>query len=122
MTIREAANGLEINNWTYLIGFNDDDETIVYAKDIEDLEELWRDLSKEFEVTENCVDYIEGEYKEIKVYFSLCDGKYCDGFIKVSADNYTDAYLTAVDEIGRRLNTAFPEVDIEYSIKIEMEE
>ena len=60
MTIREAANGIEINDWTYLVGFNGDDETIISARDIEELEEVWRDLSKEFEVPEDCVDYIEG--------------------------------------------------------------
>lgn len=122
MTIREAANGIEINDWTYLVGFNGDDETIISARDIEELEEVWRDLSKEFEVPEDCVDYIEGEFREVKAYFSLCDGKYCNGFIKVSADNYTDAYYAATDEIGRRLNAAFPDIDIEYSVKIVTEE
>lgn len=122
MTISEVANGIEINDWTYLVGFNGDDETIIYAKDIEQLEELWSDLSKEFEVPEDCVDYIEGEFREVKAYFSLCDRKYYNGFITVSADNYTDAYYTAVDEIGRRLNAAFPGIDIEYSVKIITEE
>lgn len=122
MTIRESANGIEINEWNYLIGFNNGDETEVYAGDIEDLENIWDDLRKEFGVLADCVDYIESKEMEVKAKVCLCDGKWCNGYIKVAADNRADAIYAAMDKVGKALYLALPELDIEYEIEIVIDE
>lgn len=58
MTIQRAARG-KGNSGTFRIGFNNGDETEVDVKNRTELYEIWRDLSKEFGVSQNCVDYVE---------------------------------------------------------------
>lgn len=51
MTIREAGKGVVVGNTgaqTYRIGFNGNDETELDAKNMSELEELWRSLCPEF--------------------------------------------------------------------------
>lgn len=62
MTIREAGKGVVAGGagtHTYRIGFNGSDETELDAKNMSDLEELWRSLCPEFRCKENSVDYVE---------------------------------------------------------------
>ena len=44
---------------TYRIGFNGNDETELDAKNMSELEELWRSLCLEFGCKANSVDYVE---------------------------------------------------------------
>lgn len=62
MTIREAGKGKVVGDsgmQTYRIGFNDGDETELDAKNMSDLEELWKSLCPEFGCKTNSVDYVE---------------------------------------------------------------
>lgn len=62
MTIREAGKGVVVGDTgiqTYRIGFNNGDETELNARNMSDLEELWRSLCQEFGCKANSVDYVE---------------------------------------------------------------
>lgn len=62
MTIREAGKGVVVDDTgtqTYRIGFNGNDETELDAKNMSELEELWRSLCSEFGCKANSVDYVE---------------------------------------------------------------
>ena len=60
MTIKKAGKNVVVDkNATYIIGFNGNDETELSAHNIDDLEELWCSLCKEFGCAEDSVDYIE---------------------------------------------------------------
>ena len=62
MTIREAGKGVVVGDTdtqTYRIGFNGNDETELDAKNMSELEELWRSLCPEFGCETNSVDYVE---------------------------------------------------------------
>lgn len=62
MTIREAGKGVVVGDTgaqTYRIGFNGNDETELDAKNMSELEELWRSLCPEFRCKANSVDYVE---------------------------------------------------------------
>lgn len=66
MTIREAGKGEVIGDsgpHDYLIGFinNDgiDDETELTARNMKELEELWRSLCPEFDCKVSSVTYVE---------------------------------------------------------------
>ena len=52
---------------------------------------------------------------EFKVKF--CDGNYCDGNIKVVANNEEKAYEMAMDYILEKLAKVFPELGIEVAIE-----
>ena len=62
MTIREAGKGKVVGDTgpqTYRIGFNDGDETELEARNMTELEELWKSLCPEFGCKANSVDYVE---------------------------------------------------------------
>lgn len=62
VTIREAGKGVVVGDagtQTYRIGFNSNDETELDAKNMSELEELWRSLCPEFGCKANSVDYVE---------------------------------------------------------------
>lgn len=62
MTIREAGKGVVVGDTgtqTYRIGFNNDDETELNARNMSDLEELWRSLCQEFGCKPNSINYVE---------------------------------------------------------------
>lgn len=62
MTIRETGKGVVVGDagtQTYRIGFNSNDETELDAKNMSELEELWRSLCPEFGCKANSVDYVE---------------------------------------------------------------
>lgn len=60
MTIREAGKCVVLPmSATYRIGFNGNDETELDANSLDELTELWGGLCREFETTENDVDYVE---------------------------------------------------------------
>lgn len=62
MTIRQAGKGKVVGNsepQTYRIGFNGGDETELDAKNMTELEELWKSLCPEFGCKQNSVDYVE---------------------------------------------------------------
>lgn len=62
MTIREAGKGVVVGDsgkQTYRIGFNGGDETELDARNMKDLEELWKSLCPEFGCKTNSVDYVE---------------------------------------------------------------
>ena len=54
----------------------------------------------------------EYEYK-----VKLCDGNYCDGSIKVIADNEEKAYEMVMDYVLENLVKALPELGIEVAIE-----
>ena len=57
MTIYDAINkDLEVG--TYLIGFQNDDETTFFAEDLRTLEHLWHDFCKENNLPTDCVNYV----------------------------------------------------------------
>lgn len=61
MTIREAGQGIVISSsWpkSYLIGFNNGDETELDATSLSDLEKLWNSLYLEFGSSANAIDYV----------------------------------------------------------------
>lgn len=61
MTIREAGKGIVVGDTgmqTYRIGFNDGDETELEARNMTELEELWRSLCLEFGCKVSSVDYV----------------------------------------------------------------
>lgn len=62
MTIRQAGKGVVVGDTgpqTYRIGFNDGDETELEARNMGELEELWKSLCPEFGCKQNSVDYVE---------------------------------------------------------------
>jgi len=62
MTIREAGKGEVITCYqkqTYRIGFNNGEETELDARNMAELDELWRSLCPEFGCKANSVDYVE---------------------------------------------------------------
>lgn len=62
MTIREAGKGVVVGDsgtQTYRIGFNGDDETELDARNMKELEELWKSLCPELGCKLNSVDYVE---------------------------------------------------------------
>lgn len=62
MTIGEAGKGVVVDDTgtqTYRIGFNGNDETELDAKNMSELEELWRSLCSEFGCKANSVNYVE---------------------------------------------------------------
>lgn len=55
--------------------------------------------------------------KEYKFYVNFCDG--CAGGVyTVKAKNYSSAYDKAIDQIGKKLYKAFPELEIDYDIEV----
>lgn len=62
MTILEAGKGIVVNSSrinSYHIGFNDGDETELDAKNLSELDELWKSLCPEFGCKADSVDYVE---------------------------------------------------------------
>lgn len=62
MTIRRAGKGKVVSGKkprSYRVGFNGGDETELDAKNMRELEELWKSLCPEFGCKENSVDYVE---------------------------------------------------------------
>lgn len=47
----------------------------------------------------------------------LCDGNYCNGNIKVKANNEDEAYEMVMDDVLEKLAKAFPELKIEVAIE-----
>lgn len=54
--------------------------------------------------------------KEYKFYVNLCGGCAGGEYI-VKAKNYDSAYNKAMDQIGKKLCKAFPELEIDYDIE-----
>lgn len=60
MTLRKAAVGIVTSyGGTYRIGFNDGDETEFDAKNLKDLEDLWKVFCEENGFKKCSVDYVE---------------------------------------------------------------
>ena len=62
MTIRQAGKGIVVGDTgmqTYKVGFNNGDETELDARNMSELEKLWRSLCPEFGCKTNSVDYVE---------------------------------------------------------------
>ena len=55
--------------------------------------------------------------KEFKYQVAFCDGYFCDGYIKVEANNEDDAYNKATDYVLGKLANAFPELGIDVYIE-----
>lgn len=53
---------------------------------------------------------------EYKFLVSFCDG-WCDGVLSFYAEDEDQAYEQAMDYVGDKLATAFPELDIPYSVE-----
>ncbi len=121
MTIREAVNKANIKfdgtQMSLLIDFNGEDQTVLSASNIDELEDLWESLVDELETDIYSVDSIEREMIEYKARLALC-GVWCNGTISVYGYNFEDAYDAAIQEIGMDLNRMFPNLDIEYSVEI----
>lgn len=47
---------------------------------------------------------------------SLCGG-WCDGSLKVKADNDEEAYDVAMDIVFKRLTKAFPSLEIDFDVE-----
>lgn len=55
--------------------------------------------------------------KEYKYYVDLCGGS-CGGVMTIKAKDADDAYMKAMEDVGKRLYQAFPDLDIEYNVEI----
>ncbi len=54
--------------------------------------------------------------KKYSFYVSLCHG-WCDGTIYVYAKDEDTAYNRAMDEVNKRLCSAFPELSIDFNVE-----
>lgn len=59
MTLREAAEHMDIEKGIYNIGFNGCDETQYDAEGLTDLEDLWKGFCREEGCALESVDYVE---------------------------------------------------------------
>lgn len=77
----------------------------------------WQDEDGNMEIWVKQKQNSEAEMKEYEFYVRLCGG-FCDGTIKIEAENEDEAYGKAVELVGDKLTDAFPELDIEFDIDL----
>ena len=65
MTLRDAFGNIKFRKGTWVILFDDDDETELYSETLDELETAWNEFADENDISRDCIEFV---YEGFDVY------------------------------------------------------